>query len=549
MKKFNFSKLKKEAVEIRRMIVKRASENSGHCASPLGTVEITQALLAVFDFNKDKIVFDVGHQAHAYKILTGRKEKYFTMSKKNGIAAYPDIHESKYDFYGVGHTSTSISAALGYSIDHQEYKSIALVGDGSLNGGEIFEAMNHAGEQKTNLLVIYNENGYSLQKNVGILKESKRLKTFSESLGFKYVGVFDGHNTKKLIAVLSKLKTLKQPVFLHIRTIKGKGYAPAEKNPESFHWPDPFKIETGKSQLKASGDNWFSHNIKTGLEIIKKYKDVYFVTPAFTGWGLLDIEKKYPKKVIDTGINEQHCATLASSLALNGNKVLCYISSNFLPRCFDQIIDICLQKIPMVFVITFSGISADGPTHQGIYTFPMLNMLPNAEIIHPVNFKEYDCLLKYAVASGKTVFIQQPWENIPVAENNTSEISVLKNGEKLTILPLGNMFKKALDLSEAIKTGEVLYTPILKPYPLKTLVKHIEKTGRLLILEDGFVRSGLGEGIIDDLLSLNLKFKHLILGVKDKFPIQGSISEVYEDTGLDDQSLIKAAKTLIETKI
>lgn len=218
MKTINYKQLEEQAKEIREMIIKRASTDSGHLASPLGVVELTQALLAVYNFTQDKIVFDVGHQAHAYKILTGRKDTYFTMSKKGGMRAYPDIHESKYDFYGVGHTSTSISAALGYSIGHPEYKSIAVVGDGSLTGGETFEGLNHAGDLKTNILVIYNDNGMSLVENVGALHDKKRVKGFAESLGFEYVGVLDGHDTKKLVETLSEIKEKKHPIFLHVQT-------------------------------------------------------------------------------------------------------------------------------------------------------------------------------------------------------------------------------------------------------------------------------------------------------------------------------------------
>ena len=260
--KIDIKRLEKEAEQLRKMIIERAAIDSGHLASPLGVVELTQALISVFNFNKDKIVFDVGHQAHAYKILTGRKDSFFSMSKKGGMRAYPDIGESKYDFYGVGHSATSVSAALGYSIGHQEYKSIAVVGDGSMTGGEVFEGLNQAGQLKTNLLVIYNENGMSISKNVGALDKMTELKKFAESLSFEYVGVIDGHDTKKLIEILKKIKQKKYPVFLHIKTIKGKGYKPAEKDPESFHWVSPFDVETGDLGQTDVDDNWFKHNFK-----------------------------------------------------------------------------------------------------------------------------------------------------------------------------------------------------------------------------------------------------------------------------------------------
>lgn len=545
MKKLVSTKsLEKQARELRKMIIKRASEDSGHCASPLGTVELTQALLHVFDFTKDKIVFDVGHQAHAYKILTGRKNKFFTMSKKGGIAAYPDIHESPYDFYGVGHSSTATSAALGIAFDHQEYKTIAVVGDGALTGGETFEALNHAGQAQPNLLVIYNDNGMTLTKTVGKLTDKEKIKEFSQSLGFEYRGIFDGHDTALLIKELNDIKNLKRPVFMHIKTIKGKGYGPAEKNPSRFHWPAPFDIKTGSPKNPAQGDNFFKHNHKKGREYLKKYKNVYFVTPAFINWGLKDIAKRFPNKVVDTGISEQHCVTFSSALALNNNKVLCYISSNFLPRAFDQLIDVCLQNIPMVFVITFPGISPDGPTHQGIYTFPMLNMLPNSTIFHPCGLKEYDRLLDLAIKTKGPAFVQIPEENITV-KKSSADIIEMKSGTKLTILPLGNLMGKAINVAEKLKGIEILYLPMLKPANLDLLTKHLQRTKKLLILEDGFIKSGIGEDLAYRLNARIKDLKYKILGVPDKFPIQGSLDEVYKECGLGEENILNEARKLL----
>jgi len=540
----DYEGLKKQAAEIRRMIIKRASDDSGHCASPLGVVELTQAMLAVFDFKKDKIVFDVGHQAHAYKILTGRKGRYFTMSKKGGLRAYPDIHESDRDFYGVGHTATAVSAALGYSIDHPEYKSVAVVGDGSLTGGEVFEGLNHAGELQTNLLVIYNDNGMSLTENVGALHDKSRVAHLAASFGFEYIRLEDGHDTKKLVGVLHDIKKKKNPVFLHLSTIKGKGYGPAEKNPSLFHWPPPFVIETGKPKSNSTGDTWFAHSTKKALEYIKEDKNAYFVTPAFVGWGLSAVKKKHPGRVIDTGISEQHCVTFASALALNGNRVFCYIAATFLPRAFDQIIDVCVQNIPMVFVLYFSGIGDGGYTHQATYTFPMLSMLPNATIMHACSLDEYDRLLDIARTIKGPVFLQTPEENIPVKA--TGSLTAVSGGDKLSVLPIGNMMGKALALSRRMPGTEVLYAPVLKPFDIKELAKRLDKTKKLLILEDGFVRGGIGEGIVHELHKAGAKFDYRILGVGDMFPEQGSMEDVYEYVGLDDAGIERAASELIK---
>lgn len=545
MKIINYESLKKEACELREMIIKRASVDSGHLASPLGTVELIQALLQVFDFKKDKIVFDVGHQAHSYKILTGRKDRYFTMSKKGGLRAYPDIHESEYDFYGVGHTATAVSAALGYSIDHPEYKSVAVVGDGSFTGGEVFEGLNHAGELQTNLLVIYNDNGMSISENVGALHDKSRVLPYAMSLGFEYIGIADGHDTQKLVETLEEIKKKKNPVFLHVATIKGKGYKPAEKAPATFHWPSPYVIETGKPKTSSSQDNWFNHCYKKAVEYLKKYNNVYFTTPAFIGWGLSDVKKEFPDRVIDTGINEQHCVTFSSALALNNNRVFCCIAATFLPRAFDQIIDVCIQKIPMVFIMYFTGIGDGGYTHQATYTFPMLGMLPNATIMHPCSLDEYDRLLDESLKIKGPVFLQTADENFPV-KPFTGSIAQMKKGTKLTVLPIGNMMGKALKLAQQIGDVEVLYMPVLKPFDSQTLGKYVSKTSKLLILEDGFIRGGIGEGVIHSLQDAGVKFQYDILGVRDIFPEQGSLDEVHEFVGLSDECIQKAAFKLIK---
>ena len=345
--------------------------------------------------------------------------------------------------------------------------------------------------------------------------------------------------------MLETVKKIKKPVFLHIITTKGKGYRYAEKSPSTFHWPAPFDIKTGNASIPSTGDSWFKHSHKKGIEYVKKYKNVYFVTPAFVNWGLAAIKKAYPSKVIDTGISEQHCVTFSSSLALNKNKVLCYIASMFLPRAFDQVIDVCLQKIPMVFVMYFSGIGDGGYTHQGIYTFPMLSMLPNTTIIHPYGLNEYDRLLDKAMMMQGPVFIQAPDENIFVKSFIGSMIP-LRKGKKLTILPIGNMMGKALRVADNIQGVEVVYCPQLKPFDGRAFAKYVEETGKLLILEDGFVRGGLGESIVCDLQSRGVDFAYDILGVKDMFPEQGTLREVYEYVGLGDAHIHESALRLIK---
>ena len=541
----NIEKLKTQAKEIREMIIKKASNDGGHLASPLGVVEITQALVNVFDFTKDKIVFDVGHQAHAYKILTDRKERYFTMGKKNGIADYPDIHESEYDYYGVGHSATAVSAALAYSINSGDGKVVAFIGDGSLTGGECFEALNQVAEHDTDLLVIYNDNQKSIYDNVGSLSESNNLKKFSESLGFTYIGIKDGHDILELIDKLKWTKSQRKPIFLHISTIKGKGYKYAEKNPEKFHWTMPFNVNTGEFIGTDGDDTLEKRNYKKAKEYINKFKKVYFTTPSFPEAGLDIIKQEFPKKVIDTGMAEQHAVTFSSALALDGGKVFSFLCSYFLPRAIDQIIDVALHKINMVFILSLSGIAPSGPTHQGIYTFGILNMLPNIELYNPCNLEEYDRLLDIAVEKPKPIFIQSLGENIDFKfSDEKKDIYEILKGGKVTILPLGNMLQKAINISKKIDGASVLYAPILIPFNTELLSKYIKKSKKLIIIEDGFIKSGIGQHIVHELNQLNIDFKYEIFGIKDKFPIQGTMDEIFEDNKMTDDDIIEAIKQI-----
>lgn len=529
-----------QAAELRQTILEKMAKDGGHVSSPLGVIELIQALMTVYDFTKDKITFDVGHQMHAYKLLTDRAEVFETMDIQGGIGEYANIHESPYDFYTGGHSGTAISAALGYSVNHPEYKSIALIGDGSMTGGQPYEALNQAGEIRSNILVIYNDNDYSVTENTGFLHSQKRLQKFSESLGFEYVGVADGHNTLSLIDTLRDIQNKKHPVFLHVKTLKGKGYKPAEDDPVTFHWLEPFDLETGR--LKNEKANKFRDAvIETAQALKEKYSDFYMVSPAAArSSGLKELKDIYPNYVFDTGMNEQHCITFSAGLALNKNKVVCFLPATFLPRALDQLIDVCLLKVPMVFVLLNTGIGATGPTHQGVYTFPTLNMLPNAELYNPSTLDDFTELLEQSLEKDGPVFIQKPSENVELGDGDIVEVS---QGERLTVLAIGNTLKSALRLAENIKGTEVLYAKQIVPIDIGAIRSHVHKTGRLLILEDGLVKSGIGQHIVSSILEEQYRFE--ILGVKDVFPRIGTLQEVYKDIGLSDEHILNAAKRLI----
>ncbi|HSW75237.1 MAG TPA: 1-deoxy-D-xylulose-5-phosphate synthase N-terminal domain-containing protein [Candidatus Saccharimonadales bacterium] len=536
--------LKTDSTRLRQIIIEQAAKDGGHVGPPLGAIEIIQALLEVYDFKHDKMFFDVGHQMHAYKILTDRANSFHTMDKKGGIAEFPNIHESPFDFYTGGHSGLSISAALGYAVNHSEYKSIALIGDGSMTGGQPYEALNHAGEIKPNVLVIYNENDFSITENTGFLHSGKKLRKFSESLGFQYKGVVDGHNLLELINILSEIKVIETPIFLHIRTIKGKGYLPAETDPIAFHSHDPFDIETGRPH-KVKENSFRDLIIEKAKHLNNKYNDnLYLTSPAAArSSGLKELKQFYPNRVIDTGMNEQHCVTFSAAIALSGNKVICFIPAIFLPRALDQIIDVCLLKVPIVFVLLNPGIAGTGPTHQGIYTFPILNMLPNVEILNPANLADFDTLLDQSLEKDHPVFIQKPGENI-THDPDISGTGVIRirSGKQLTVVSIGNMLGSALKLADTLDGTEILHIERIKPLSMGKIAESASKTKRMLILEDGCVYSGMGEHIVSNLEEIDLDFK--ILGVKDKYPQLGNLQDVLDDVGLNDISILSAAKSL-----
>ncbi len=537
------AQLLEEAAYLRKLIIEKMSVDGGHVGSPLAVIEVVQALVEIFDFPKDKIVFDGAHQMHAYKILTDRAEAFATMDHKGGIGEYADIHESPYDFYIGGRIGISISAALGYAINHPEYKSIALLGDGSMTAGQPFEALNHAGSLAPNLLVIYNDNDFAVTETAGYLHANKTVREFSESLGFEYVGEIDGHDTQKLLEVFDDIKQKKHPVFLHVKTIKGKGYEPALQDPIAFHWLDPFDLKTG--ELKKKSRNKFRDLIlEKAPQLEEKYGEVYYVSPAAArSTGLKELKKIYPDHVFDTGINEQHCVTFSAALALNNNKVICFVPATFFPRALDQIIDVCMLRVPIVFVITGSGISSQGQTLQGIYTFPSLNAIPNAELYHPSSLVDFGQLLSEALEHNGPVFIHKPGEDIEtgIKENGIVEV---KRGSKLSVMSIGNTLGKALRLADTLDDIQVLHIQKVRPVDIEVLKHTMRNINKMLILEDGFVRSGIGQHIVANLLHKPIDYE--ILGVRDRFPDIGTLDEVFEDIGFDDAAILAAAQKLIK---
>lgn len=530
------------ADNVRKTILNHMSENGGHVGPPLGAVEIIQALLDTYDFTHDKIFFDVGHQSHAYKILTDRAARFGTMDKAGGIGIFPSPYESPYDFYTGGHSGLAISAALGYSLGHPEYKSIAIIGDGSLTGGQPYEALNHAGSIQSNILVIFNDNGFSITPNVGSLHTKKSVRKFSESLGFEYRGVIDGHDYSALVQELILIKESENPIFLHVKTIKGKGYTHAELNPTKFHSVPPFDIHTG--ELKNPENNEFrDYMIAKGESIILKYPSAYFTSPAaMRSSGLLDLQIKAPNNVIDTGMNEQHCVTFSAGLALNGSKVLCVIPALFLPRAFDQLIDVALLHVPMVFIILNPGIGATGPTHQGIYTYPMVQMLPNVELYNPITIEDFDLLIDKSLISSGPVFIQKPTINIPHYSSD-KPVAMCLDGDEATIISIGNLLGQALKAAKQIPGIRVLHCNQILPAPIDDITSLLVKDKPILVLEDGLVNGGVGATIMNELVRVGYS-NIAIMGVRDVYPTVGPIDSVLDDVGCSSNDIIIKLKEM-----
>lgn len=459
LRKLNLKEKEQLATEIRQKVINTVSITGGHLASNLGVTELTIALHSVFNTPKDKIVWDVGHQTYVHKILTGRKDKLDTLRQLGGISGFPKIKESEYDSFDTGHSSTSISVALGMArardIKKQDNNVIAVIGDGALTGGMALEALNDAGNSKTKLIVILNDNEMSISKNVGgisqfltkmrtrkfykksnnsirkalektpkigtpIIRLARRIKyslkqlflpnMFFEDLGFKYLGPIDGHDIERIEWILKLAKKEQEPVLVHVITKKGKGYKPAEENPDKFHATGSFEIETGKPKKEKKKDYSVVFGEKL-VQLAKNNEKIVAITAAMTdGTGLKEFKEKYPNRFFDVGIAEQHAVSLAAGMAKEGLKPIVPIYSSFYQRAYDQVIhDICIERLPVVLCVDRAGIVGnDGETHQGLLDLAFFNIVPNLTIMAPKDFEELEDMLEYAVNLNSPVIIRYP---------------------------------------------------------------------------------------------------------------------------------------------
>ena len=589
IKKLNIEELNDLALEIKLFLIESIEQTGGHLSSNLGTIELTLAMHYVFDTPNDTFVWDVGHQAYTHKILTGRRDLMSTLRQKDGLSGFTKRSESEHDAFGAGHSSTSISAALGIAIANKLQQksdtSIAVIGDGALSGGMSFEAMNHAGDTDANLLIILNDNDMSISQNVGALSKyltrlisgkiystmkSKSLEflerlprvqkfakrseehlkgmflpgTLFEELGIEYFGPIDGHDIAILIKALQNLKNIEKPRILHIITKKGHGLEAAEQNPLKFHGISPPSSSSNNfpSYSKVFGE-WLCNSAKNDDRVIG-------ITPAMSeGSGMVNFEKNFPDRFIDVAIAEQHAVTLAGGMATKGLKPVVAIYSTFLQRGYDQFIhDIALQNLNVIFAIDRAGlVGADGATHAGIFDLSFLRCIPNIVIMAPSSSIEMYKALNFSLKFDGPVCIRFPRGKSTIEEFVTDESieigkgKIIRTGKDIAIFAFGNMLEPALSASEKID-ATVIDMRFVKPLDENLIIDTANTYKKLISIEDNTASGGAGSAINELLQSKNIKTPLHILGVPDLVTEHGSQDELYLLYGLHEENIINVAK-------
>lgn len=602
LKKLNIEEKKKLAEEIRKYIIEVVSKNGGHLASNLGVVELTIALESVFNVNKDKIIWDVGHQTYTHKILNGRKESIKSLRKLNGIAGFPKTSESKADCFNTGHSSTSISAALGMArardIKNEKYSVVAVIGDGALTGGMALEALNDVGYTGAKMTVVLNDNEMSISKSVGgmnmllsklrtkkfythsnismkklllkipavgkpvvrfaqkVKRSVKQLiipKMFFEEIGFTYLGPVDGHNIVELENIFKLSKQIEMPVLIHVITKKGKGYKYAEENPDKFHAIGKFDVKTGM-EIKSIGKTYSKAFEKTICEVARNNNKVVGITASMKdGTGLTEFAKQFPDRFFDVGIAEQHALGVAAGLAKSGMIPIVPIYSSFYQRAYDQVIhDIAIQKLHVIMCVDRAGlVGSDGETHQGLLDMAFFRLIPNITIMAPKNLKELQEMLKYSVKAYGPIVIRYPrcGEEGIYTFKQTQKITygkaeVLQEGTDVTILAIGKMVERAMWISKELKkegiNAEIINIRFLKPIDKSTIIKSIKKTKCVVTIEDGTLINGLATSVNEIILDNNLEnVEKLNFAYPDKFIKQGNVSELEKIYGLDKENILR----------
>ena len=574
LKKLNIESLPELAQEIRTLIINTVSKTGGHLAPNLGVVELTVAMHYVFNSPKDKFIFDVGHQCYVHKILTGRKDKFHTLRQHKGISGFTSIKESCYDCYGAGHASTSISAAVGIAkardIKKEKYKVISLIGDGSLTGGLAYEGINHLGHLGIDMTVILNDNKMSISKNVGAMAryletlsvtahEKRNLKTIFHELGFTYLGPVDGHNIKSLIQVLEKSKSIKGPVLIHVKTIKGKGYIYAENNKPKFHGLGPFNLDNGEVHKTSDIPTYTNVFSQTMIKLANKNKNIIAITAAMpSGTGLDEFGKTFPKRFFDVGIAEQHAVVFAAGLATKGLKPFCAIYSTFLQRAYDQVLhDVCLQNLPVVFCLDRAGIVGDdGPTHHGCFDLAYLRLIPNIVIMAPKDENELQHMLftaseyngpiavRYPKGEGIGVNLDRDFKNLEIGK-----AELIQDGNDIAVLTIGTTAYLA---KEAIKEVDgsiaLVNSRFVKPLDEKLILELAKKTKNIITVEENCLNCGFGSAVLELLHKHNIQANVKRIGIPDKFISHGSTELLKKEIGLSKENIVKTLKEMINKK-
>lgn len=611
IKQMKLPELKVLAQEIRDELIQVVSENGGHLAPNLGIVELTLALHMVFQTPEDKIIWDVGHQSYVHKLLTGRYEQFHTVRTLDGLSGFPKCSESEHDAFGAGHSSTSISAATGFAkardLRGGTNNVIAVIGDGAMTGGMAFEALENAGQMGSNLIVILNDNEMSIDPNVGAMAEylsrarsnpaytkskedvedllkkipgigdkmfkaADKLKdslkyllvpgVLFEEFGFKYYGPVNGHDLAALMTVLENVKGMDRPVLIHVETKKGKGYAPAEKNPDLFHGVAPFHIQTGELKKKSTLPTYTSVFGKTLTQLGAKDKRIVGITAAMgKGTGINLFQEQFPERTIDVGIAEEHAVTMAAAMALDGYKPVVAIYSTFLQRAYDQVMhDVALQNAPVVFCLDRAGlVGDDGPTHHGIFDVSYLRHIPNMVCMAPKDENElrhmlnsalaYNCpvAIRYPRGEGLGVAMDEPLQELPLGK-----AEVLQNGRKVTLLALGSMVHIAQQVATVLEAElgiapTVINARFAKPLDEETILAYAKQDTLMVTLEEQAVTGGFGSAVLELLNRHRMDTRNVItIGIADAFVQHGNTATLKEMQGLDAAHVVAKVKERLD---
>ncbi|MBU3803341.1 MAG: 1-deoxy-D-xylulose-5-phosphate synthase [Candidatus Cellulosilyticum pullistercoris] len=607
VKNLSIEQLDHLAKDIRTFLIQSLSQTGGHLASNLGVVELTIALHYVFQSPEDKFIWDVGHQSYVHKLLTGRRAGFKHLRQLDGMSGFPKRKESVHDVFETGHSSTSISAALGMAkardLKGAQNEVVAIIGDGALTGGMAFEALNNAGRSNSNLIVILNDNEMSISKNVGgigkylnklrsskdylrakedvedvlhkipvvgehmvstIKKAKEGVKSFVientlfEQLGFTYLGPVNGHDMLDLIQILQNAKEMKGPILIHIKTKKGKGYTIAEQKPSQFHGVGPFCISTGEGKAKAGTTNFSTAFGECVLRAADSDEKVVAITAAMPeGTGLLPFAKAYPKRFFDVGIAEEHAITFAAGLASEGYKPVAAIYSSFLQRAYDQVLhDVCLQNLPVIIGVDRAGlVGEDGPTHHGLYDIAFLSSMPNMTVLSPKMPEEIEGALEYAFAKNGPVAIRYPRGTTCISTEFLNDyknigFKTLNSGNNMAILATGRMVETALKVGTFLKEKgyeiAIIEAPCVWPINVEDIKALMKQYHYLFTLEDGIIQGGFGEKIFSQIALLEGKIKGKCFGHESGIVPHGKVEQLFEKEHLDAISIAKELLTILE---